>query len=108
MIAGFQAPPGAYNLADDLPAPQSDVIAYACALLGQPPQPLTPLEEATLSPQARAFYSENRRVSNLKAKRVLHWQPRYPTYRFGLRALSATTSPATTSAVPPAARSDQT
>jgi len=108
VIAGFDAPPGAYNLADDCPAPQSEVIAYACELLGQTPQQPTALETANLTPQARAFYSENRRVSNLKAKRVLDWQPKYPSYRFGLRALSATTSPATTSAVPPAASSDQT
>jgi nucleoside-diphosphate-sugar epimerase len=107
VIAGTDAPPGAYNLADDLPAPQSDVIAYACELLGRSPQPLVPLDEANLSPQARAFYSENRRVANGKAKRVLSWRPLYPTYRFGLRALSATTSPATTSNVPPAASSDQ-
>ena len=38
---------------------------------------------------ARAFYAENRRVANGKAKRVLGWRPRYPTYREGLRALIA-------------------
>jgi nucleoside-diphosphate-sugar epimerase len=107
VIAGLDAPPGAYNLADDEPAPQADVIAHACALMGRPAPPLVPLEQAELSPQARAFYAENRRVSNLKAKRVLGWRPAYPNYRLGLRALSATTSPATTSTVPPAAISDQ-
>lgn len=107
VIAGFDGPPGAYNLADDLPAPQSDVIAYGCALLGLPVPPLVPLEEAGLSPQARAFYAENRRVANAKAKRVLGWSPLYADYRFGLRALSATTSPATTSTAPPAASHDQ-
>jgi len=107
VIAGFDGPPGAYNLADDLPAPQSDVIAYGCALLGLPVPPLVPLEQANLSPQARAFYAENRRVANGKAKRVLGWRPRYADYRLGLRALSATTSPATTSTAPPAASADQ-
>lgn len=107
VIAGFDGPPGAYNLADDLPAPQSDVLAYGCALLGLPVPPLVPLEQANLSPQARAFYAENRRVANLHAKRVLGWTPRYPDYRFGLRALNATTSPATTSTAPPAASHDQ-
>lgn len=87
VIAALDAPVGAYNLADDAPAPQSDVIAYACQLLGRTPPPLVPIEEAGLSPQARAFYSENRRVANGKAKRVLGWRPRYPDYRFGLRAL---------------------
>ncbi|MDQ0248235.1 nucleoside-diphosphate-sugar epimerase [Sphingomonas kyeonggiensis] len=107
VIAGFDGPPGAYNLADDLPAPQSDVIAYGCALLGLPVPPLVPLDQANLSPQARAFYAENRRVANGKAKRLLGWRPRYADYRLGLRALSATTSPATTSTAPPAASADQ-
>jgi nucleoside-diphosphate-sugar epimerase len=84
------------------------VIAHACALLGIPPPPLVPLADADLSPQARAFYSENRRVANGKAKRILGWRPRYPTYRLGLRALSAITSPAITSTAPPAASHDQT
>ena len=107
VIAGFAGPPGAYNLVDDEPAPQSDVIAHACQLLGRPAPPLIPLDQANLSPQARAFYAENRRVSNLKARRVLGWRPAYPNYRLGLRALSATTSPATTSTVPAAAIHDQ-
>lgn len=107
VTLGFDAPRGAYNLADDLPAPQSDVVAYACELLGITPPPLVPLEDADLSPQARAFYSENRRVANGKAKRVLGWRPRFADYRLGLRALSASTSPAITSAAPAAASSDQ-
>ena len=81
------APPGAYNLGDDLPASQNAVVEEACALLGTEPPPLISLEEADLSPMARGFYAENRRVANLKAKRVLRWQPRYPTYREGLRSL---------------------
>ncbi|UZK64895.1 NAD(P)-dependent oxidoreductase [Sphingomonas sp. M1-B02] len=107
IIAGFEGPPGAYNLADDLPAPQSDVIAYACDLIGIAPPPEVPLAEADLSPAALAFYSENRRVANGKAKRILGWRPLYPDYRLGLRALSAITSPIITSAPPAAASSDQ-
>jgi nucleoside-diphosphate-sugar epimerase len=105
VIAGFGAPPGAYNLADDLPANQDDVIEFASALLGVEPPPFVALE--TLSPAARAFYAENRRVSNLKAKRVLGWQPAYPDYRLGLRALKAMTSPAAASAAPATASPDQ-
>jgi len=107
VIAALDAPPGAYNLADDEPAPQSDVVAFGCRLLGLPVPPLVPLEEANLSPAARAFYSENRRVANGKAQRVLGWRPRYPDYRLGLRALSASTSPAPASNAPAAASSDQ-
>lgn len=107
VIAGFDGPPGIYNLADDEPAPQSDVVAYACRLLGLPVPPLIPLDQADLSPQAHAFYAENRRVANAKAKRVLGWRPAYLNYRLGLRALSAMTSPAITSTAPPPASSDQ-
>jgi nucleoside-diphosphate-sugar epimerase len=89
VIAALEAPPGAYNLADDLPCSQNAVIEEACRLLGLAPPPLLSLEDAQLSPMARAFYAENRRVANGKAKRVLGWKPVYPTYREGLRALRA-------------------
>ena len=86
VLAAFDAPPGAYNLADDLPASQNAIIEEACRLLGVAPPPVQSLDDASLSPQARAFWSENRRVANGKAKRVLGWRPRYPDYRSGLRA----------------------
>jgi nucleoside-diphosphate-sugar epimerase len=84
-----RGPPGTYNLADDRPASQNLVIEEACRLLGCDPPPLRNLEEAGLSPAARAFYAENRRVANGKAKRLLGWTPRYPDFRSGLRALIA-------------------
>lgn len=105
VIAGFGAPPGAYNIADDLPAPQADVTAYAAHLLGKAMPPLVSADG--LAPAARAFYSESRRIANGKAKRLLGWQPAYPTYREGLRALSATTRPASVKAPPSAAVTDQ-
>lgn len=89
-LAG-DAPMGAYNLADDLPCSQNTVIERACLLSGLPLPPLQSLEEANLSPMARGFYAENRRVANGKAKRLLGWQPRYPTYREGLAAIYAKT-----------------
>lgn len=87
VLAGIDAPPGAYNLADDLPCSQNTVIEEACRLLGVVPPPLQTMEEADLSPMARGFYAENRRVANGKAKRVLRWTPRYPDYRSGLASL---------------------
>ena len=107
VIAGWDAPPGAYNLADDEPAPQSDVIEYAARLLGIDPPPLIPLDHPSVSRAARAFYAENRRVANGKAKRVLGWCPAYRDYRLGLRALSAMTSPIIASTPPPSASGDQ-
>jgi len=102
VIAGFDGPPGAYNLADDRPAPQNEVIEFAARLLGMPPPPFVGVEQ--LSPAARGFYAENRRVANGKAKRVLGWAPAFPDYRLGLRALSAMTRPRSVS-TPPAAAS---
>lgn len=87
VVAALDAPAGAYNLADDLPCGQNALIEEACRLAGVPAPPLQSLDQAGLSPAARAFYAENRRVANGKAKRVLGWQPRYPTYREGLRSL---------------------
>lgn len=81
------APPGAYNLGDDWPCSGNEVTEHACRLLGLPLPPLETLEEAGLSEMARGFYMENRRVANGKAKRVLGWSPRYPTYVEGLAAL---------------------
>lgn len=82
------APPGAYNLGDDFPCSGNEVTEHACRLLGLPLPPLESLEEANLSDMARGFYMENRRVANGKAKRVLGWEPRYPTYVEGLAGLS--------------------
>ncbi len=82
-----EAPAGAYNLGDDLPASGNAVTEHACQLLGLEPPPLETLEQANLSEMARGFYSENRRVANGKAKRVLGWKPKYPTYFEGLAAL---------------------
>jgi len=81
------APAGAYNLADDVPASGNAVTEYACQLLGVAPPPLESLEQANLSEMARGFYSENRRVANGKAKRELGWQPRFRSYFEGLSAL---------------------
>jgi len=89
VVASFAGPPGVYNLADDLPCHQNRVIEAACALLGVEPPPLLPLDDAGLGAQARAFYAENRRVANSKAKRVLGWRPSYPTFWEGLRACHA-------------------
>ncbi|TVV72069.1 SDR family NAD(P)-dependent oxidoreductase [Sphingomonas solaris] len=80
-------PPGAYNLADDAPCSQNRVIEAACDLIGRPWPPLLPLAEANLSPMALAFYAENRRVANGKARRLLRWQPRHPDFHAGLRAI---------------------
>ena len=80
--------PGAiYNVVDDEPAPPQDVVTFACALLGVEPPPAVPFDQARLSPMARSFYSDNRKVSNSRIKHELGVTLRYPSYREGLRAL---------------------
>jgi nucleoside-diphosphate-sugar epimerase len=86
VIASFRGPAGVYNLADDEPCHQNRLVEWGCAMLGAPLPPLQSLDEAGLSPAARAFYAENRRVANGKAKRLLGWNPRYPSFREGLAA----------------------
>lgn len=88
VIASFGGPPGVYNFADDQPCPQNQLVEWGCAMLGAPLPPLQTLDEAGLSPAARAFYAENRRVANGKAKRLLGWTPRYPSFREGLVTLN--------------------
>ncbi len=79
-----------WNVADDLPAPNADVIAHACELLGLPVPPTIPWEDAapTMSAMARSFYTDSRRVKNEKLKRELGVMLRYPTYREGLKAIA--------------------
>jgi nucleoside-diphosphate-sugar epimerase len=82
------APGTLYNVCDDEPAPQADVIAYACKLLGRAAPPLVPFGAAALSPMARSFYDDNKRVSNARI-RTLGVTLRYPSYREGLAAILA-------------------
>jgi nucleoside-diphosphate-sugar epimerase len=80
--------PGAiYNVVDDEPAPPQDVVTFVCELLGTAPPPAVPFDQAELSPMARSFYSDNRRVCNARIKQELGVTLRYPSYREGLRAL---------------------
>ncbi len=82
--------PGAiYNLCDDDPAPPQDVIAHAAELLGMPIPPAIPFDTADLTPMARSFYGENKRVRNDRIKDALGVELIYPGYREGLAALVA-------------------
>jgi nucleoside-diphosphate-sugar epimerase len=89
MLASIRHPhPGrAYNGADDEPAPPQDVVAFAAHLLGLPIPPDIAFADAELTPMARSFYADSKRVSNTRAKNELGYQFTYPTYRDGLRAL---------------------
>ncbi|MFT3964719.1 MAG: SDR family NAD(P)-dependent oxidoreductase [Sphingobium sp.] len=92
VVAGFDGPPGVYNLSDDLPCHQNRVIEAAAELLKIAPPPVRSMDDAALSEQARGFYAENRRVASGRARRLLGWRPAYPDYRAGLRACMAALS----------------
>jgi nucleoside-diphosphate-sugar epimerase len=91
LVASIARPrPGAiYNVCDDEPAAPAAVMAHAAALLGLPAPSLAPLEEAALSPMARSFYDDNKRVSNALIKEELGVALRHPNYRAGLAAILA-------------------
>lgn len=78
-----------YNLCDDDPAPPQDVIGHAAELLGLPLPPAVDFETAEMTPMARSFYAESKKVSNGHIKSALGWVPQYPDYRTGLAALLA-------------------
>lgn len=80
--------PGAiYNVCDDEPAPPDEVVTYAAELLGIEPPPAQDYATAELSPMARTFYRDNRRVRNERIKTELGVRLAYPSYREGLAAL---------------------
>jgi nucleoside-diphosphate-sugar epimerase len=84
------APGGtAFNVCDDDPAPPQDVLEEAARLLGLPPPPEVPFHAAELSPMARSFYAESKRVRNDRIKERLGVRLLYPTYREGLAAVLA-------------------
>lgn len=79
---------GIYNVTDDRPAPPQDVVSEAARLIGVEPPAEIDFETAELSPMARSFYGENKRVSNVKIKQA-GYDFKYPDYSAGLSALYA-------------------
>ncbi len=94
LLASMARPrPGAvYNVCDDEAAAPEAVVAHAASLLGVAPPPLEDFATAPLSPMARSFYDDNKRVSNRLIKDELGVDLRYPTYREGLAALNRAAS----------------
>ncbi|PSJ57949.1 SDR family oxidoreductase [Pseudaminobacter soli (ex Li et al. 2025)] len=77
---------GVFNVTDDMPSPPQDVVTYAAGLMGATPPPEIPFETAQLSPMARSFYGENKRVSNAAIK-ATGFRFRYPDYQTGFDAM---------------------
>ena len=77
---------GIFNVTDNEPAPPQDVVAEAARMMDVEPPPEQAFETAELSPMARSFYGENKRVSNEKL-RNLGFSFRFPEYRSSLRQM---------------------
>ncbi|MEL7114772.1 MAG: SDR family oxidoreductase [Pseudomonadota bacterium] len=80
-------PGAAYNVCDNDPAPPEDVIAYAAELLGVAMPPAIDFDTAEMTPMARSFYAESKRVDNRRIRDELGVTLTYPDYRSGLQAL---------------------
>jgi nucleoside-diphosphate-sugar epimerase len=102
LLASIANPnPGrAYNVCDDEPCPPQDVVAFAAQLLNRPLPPEIAFDEADLSPMARSFYAESKRVGNRRIKEELGYRLIYPTYREGLTALARQLQASSPSAIP--------
>ncbi|TPE60541.1 SDR family NAD(P)-dependent oxidoreductase [Sandaracinobacter neustonicus] len=87
LAAMQQRAQGIFNITDDLPAEPRHVTEFACRLLGAPLPPLLPLDDATLPPMARAFWTERRCVSGRKLARETGYRLRHPDYKAGLLAI---------------------
>ena len=75
------------NIADDEPCSQIEVIQYCYDLLGlKMPKPIL-FEDAEkeLSPIAKSFWIENRRVSNKLLCETLGYKLIYKNYKLGLK-----------------------
>jgi nucleoside-diphosphate-sugar epimerase len=77
---------GIYNVTDDQPGPPQDVIVEAARLMGVEPPPEQPFETAEMTPMARSFYGENKRVSNAKLK-AAGFRFSFPNYPMSLAQL---------------------
>lgn len=87
--AAVLAADGPFNAVDAEPAPPQDVTEFGARLLGLPVPPDVPFEQAVLSPMARSFYEENKRVRSVRVGPVLGLEPLFPDFRAGLTAIAA-------------------
>ncbi|MBD3814389.1 MAG: SDR family oxidoreductase [Betaproteobacteria bacterium] len=86
---GLPNPGRVYNVCDNEAAPPQDVLAHAAELLGVALPPEEDYETAEMTPMARSFYAESKRVRNDRIREELGVDLIHPSYREGLAALLA-------------------
>jgi RPE1 domain-containing protein len=76
-----------YNLADDFPSSQREVVEWACTTLNLPYPELITIDNKELSEMTRSFYNSSRKVSNNKVKTSFKYNFKYPNYKEGLKSI---------------------
>lgn len=76
-----------FHLADGNPAPADEVLCFAATLIGVSPPPEVAFDDPAVSPMARHFYAECKRLDITHAREELGFAPAYPDYQSGLRAI---------------------
>lgn len=77
---------GIFNIVDNEPAAPEDVMHYAAKLMGVTDLEEVPFEKADMSPMARSFYGDNKRILNHKLSKT-GYNLKYPDYRPALDAM---------------------
>lgn len=90
MITQCNTIEGIFNLCDDFPCSTVEVNNYAAKLLNVPPPIIIDFNDAELSEMAKDFYSNCRKVSNKKLKKLLGTGLIYPDYKAGLENILKT------------------
>lgn len=78
-----------FNIVDDLPAPNADIIKYAAQKMGADVPELLSFEQANMSDMAKSFYDECKFMKNDRLKQLLGYNLKYPSYTHGLDAIWA-------------------
>ena len=87
LLKSFEKPtPGEiFNITDDFPCNSDEIVKLGCKLLKiKLPKPVS-LHDKNVSEMTRSFYSDNKKVSNKKIKRILNWTPKFINYKLGIK-----------------------
>ena len=76
-----------FNLSDDMPCQSSEIVRYAASLIKISNIKTLNYDDPKLDEKIRSFYFDNKRVRNLKIKKILDWTPKYGNYKLGLKRI---------------------
>jgi nucleoside-diphosphate-sugar epimerase len=98
-----EAPAGTYNIVDDDPAPVAEWLPALAAAIHAPPPKKVPvwLARIAVGKHGVIAMTDLRGASNAKAKNVLGWQLRFPSWREGFTTLTSSNRSSPTAGVTP-------